>query len=120
MASKLFVGSLSWNATDQMLQDVFSQVGTVVSVAIIKDKYSGKSKGFGFVEMSSEEEAQKAVQELNGKDVDGRAITVSEARPQEPRTNGGGGGGGSRYGSNNRSGGGGYNNDRRGGGGNRY
>ena len=116
MASKLFVGSLSWNATDQMLQDAFSQVGTVVSVAIIKDKYSGKSKGFGFVEMSSDEEAQKAVQELNGTQIDGRAITVSEARPQEPRNNNSGGGG-SRYGSNN-SRGGGYNNDRRGG--NRY
>ena|SRR5258708_7329082 len=119
MASKLFVGSLSWNATDQMLQDLFSQVGTVVSVAIIKDKYTGKSKGFGFVEMSSDVEAQKAVQELNGKDVDGRAITVSEARPQEPRNNNSGGG--SRYGSGSRDsrGGGGYNNDRRGGG-NRY
>jgi RNA recognition motif-containing protein len=98
MTNKLFVGSLSWNATEQMLQDLFSQVGTVQSVAIIMDKYSGKSKGFAFVEMSSEAEAEKAIHELNGKDVDGRAITVNEARPQEPRTNGGGGGGGSRYG----------------------
>lgn len=97
MTNKLFVGSLSWNATDQMLQDLFSQVGTVQSVAIIMDKYSGKSKGFAFVEMSSQTEAEEAIRKLNGADVDGRAITVNEARPQEPRTNGGGGGG-SRYG----------------------
>jgi RNA recognition motif-containing protein len=112
MTNKLFVGSLSWNATEQMLQDLFSQVGTVQSVAIIMDKYSGKSKGFAFVEMSSEAEAEKAIHELNGKEVDGRAITVNEARPQEPRTNGGGGrsfgggnsrgGGGSRGGYNDR------------------
>lgn len=95
MTKKLFVGSLSWNATDQMLQDLFSQVGQVVSVAIIKDKYTGKSKGFAFVEMATEEEAEKAVQQLNGAMIDSRAITVNEARPQEPRQNGGG----NRYGS---------------------
>ncbi len=106
MTNKLFVGSLSWNATEQMLQDLFSQVGKVQSVNIIMDKYSGKSKGFAFVEMSSDQEAEKAIHELNGKEIDGRAITVNDARPQEPRT----GGGGSRFGSSNRSGG--YSNDR--------
>ncbi|HSW88062.1 MAG TPA: RNA-binding protein [Candidatus Saccharimonadales bacterium] len=122
MTNKLFVGSLSWNATEQMLQDLFATVGTVQSVHIIMDKYSGKSKGFGFVEMSTPEEAEKAIQQLNGSQVDGRAINISAALPQEPRNNAGGGG--SRYGSgggNNSRGG--FRNDRndRGGrGGGRY
>lgn len=96
MTNKLFVGSLSWNATEQQLQDLFSTVGTVQSVHIIMDKYSGKSKGFGFVEMSTPEEAEKAIQQLNGSEVDGRKINISAALPQEPRNNAGGG---SRYGS---------------------
>lgn len=113
MAKKLFVGGLSWDTTDSSLQDFFSKVGNVVSATIIIDKYSGKSKGFGFVEMSTDEEAEKAKQELNGQTLDGRAINVSDARPQQPRENrygGGGYGGGSR---DNRFGGG--NRDRRGG-----
>lgn len=85
MATKLFVGGLPWAVDDAQLQDFFSKVGTVVSASVIKDKFSGRSKGFGFVEFASEEEAQKAVEELNGKDMDGRNIIVNEARPQEPR-----------------------------------
>ena len=96
MATKLFVGSLAWATTDDSLSALFSQVGTVTSARVITDRATGRSKGFGFVEMSSDEEAQKAVAELNGKDLDGRAIVVNEARPMEPRDNssrGGFGGG---------------------------
>ncbi len=116
MAAKLFVGSLSWDTTNDSLKDFFATAGTVVSATVLTDKFTGKSRGFGFVEMSSDEEAQKAIAELNGKTLDGRAIVVNEARPMEPRTGGGGGrsfgggGGGYRGG----GGGGGYN---RGGGG---
>lgn len=97
MATKLFIGSLAWATTDDSLSALFSQVGTVVSARVITDRATGRSKGFGFVEMSTEEEAQKAVAELNGKDLDGRSIVVNEARPMEPRDNssrGGGFGGG--------------------------
>jgi RNA recognition motif-containing protein len=83
MATNLFVGSLSWNVTDDQLKEFFSAVGTVASAKVITDRDSGRSKGFGFVEMSSDEEAQKAVKELNGKDLDGRAVNVSEARPRD-------------------------------------
>lgn len=97
MSNKLFVGGLSWDTTNESLQNFFAQIGTVVSATVITDKFSGKSKGFGFVEMSSPEEAQQAMQELNGKALDGRTIAVSEARPQAPRDNRGhrpsGGGG---------------------------
>ncbi len=92
MVNKLFVGRLSWDTTDQTLRDFFATVGTVTSAAVIMDRMTGKSKGFGFVEMSSVDEAQKALQELNGKTLDGREIAVSEARPQAPRDNRGGGG----------------------------
>ena len=85
MANKLFVGSLAWATTDESLNTLFSQVGTVVSANVIKDKYSGRSKGFGFVEMSTDEEAEKAKAELNGKPLDDRNIVVTDARPQEPR-----------------------------------
>ncbi|MBP9732631.1 MAG: RNA-binding protein [Candidatus Magasanikbacteria bacterium] len=85
MAKKLFIGSLAWATTDQTLADFFATVGTVESATVLKDKFTGKSRGFGFVEMSTEEEAQKAVAELNGKDLDGRPIVVNEARPQEER-----------------------------------
>ncbi len=98
MATRLFVGSLSYNVTDQMLSDAFAQAGTVVSAKVIMDRMTGRSKGFGFVEMSSDDEAKKAIEVMNGKDVDGRAIAVNEARPMEPRTGGGGGGGGYRGG----------------------
>lgn len=85
MATRLFVGSLAWATTDDSLKDLFSSAGTVVSANVITDRESGRSKGFGFVEMSSDEEAQKAVKELNGKDLDGRPIVVNEARPREER-----------------------------------
>jgi RNA recognition motif-containing protein len=96
MATKLFIGSLAWATNDDSLKEFFSQAGTVVSASVIMDRETNRSKGFGFVEMSSDEEAKKAVDELNGKDLDGRAIVVNEARPREdrPRGDGGGGGGG--------------------------
>jgi RNA recognition motif-containing protein len=98
MASKLFIGSLAWATNDDSLRDFFSTVGTVVSASVIMDRETNRSKGFGFVEMSSDDEAKKAVEELNGKDLDGRAIVVSEARPREDRPRGGGGGGGGGFG----------------------
>jgi RNA recognition motif-containing protein len=97
MAMKLFVGSLSYNVTSDQLEEVFAAIGTVVSADVIVDRYSNQSKGFGFVEMSTDDEAKKAIAELNGKEVDGRPIVVNEARPQEnrgPRPGGGGGFGG--------------------------
>jgi RNA recognition motif-containing protein len=85
MASKLFVGSLAWTTTDDSLKDFFSGVGTVVSATVIKDRETNRSKGFGFVEMSSDEEAKAAVEQLDGKELDGRPIVVNEARPREER-----------------------------------
>ena len=85
MSNKLFVGSISWGTTEDGLAEAFSQAGTVVSAKIITDRATGRSKGFGFVEMSSDEEAKAAVEMLNEKELDGRTIFVSEARPQEPR-----------------------------------
>ena len=85
MAKKLYVGNLSYNMTEETLKETFSAAGSVDSAIIIKDKMSGRSKGFGFVEMSSDEEAQKAVEMFNGKELDGRALTVNEARPMEER-----------------------------------
>lgn len=85
MAKKLYVGNLSYNMTEDTLKDTFSAAGSVDSAIIIKDKMSGRSKGFGFVEMSSDEEAQKAIEMFNGKELDGRALTVNEARPMEER-----------------------------------
>ncbi len=87
MASKLFVGGLSWDTKEDSLKNLFSQAGNVVSATVITDKFSGRSKGFGFVEMSSEEEAKEAIKKLNGQSLDGRNITVNEARPQQPREN---------------------------------
>ena len=81
MAKKLYVGSLSYNTTDDQLKDHFSQAGTVESATVIMDRNSGRSKGFGFVEMSSEEEAKKAIEMFNGKELDGRNIIVDEAKP---------------------------------------
>ncbi len=104
MAKKLYVGSLSYSTNDDTLKNTFSQAGTVESATIIMDKMSGRSKGFGFVEMSSDEEARKAIEMFNGKELDGRTITVNEARPQESRPQGGfnpakrGGFGGNRFG----------------------
>ncbi len=85
MSKKLFVGRLAYETTSSQLEELFAQVGTVVSATVIMDKFTGQGKGFGFVEMSSEEEAQKAIDTLNGKDLAGRNIVVSEARPQEDR-----------------------------------
>jgi cold-inducible RNA-binding protein len=88
MATKLYVGSLSYGVDDKQLGDFFASAGTVVSANVISDKYSGQSKGFGFVEMSSEDEAKEAVKTLDGKELDGRAIKVTEARPREDRPQG--------------------------------
>ena len=85
MATKLFIGSLSYGVNDDQLADFFSGVGTVVSAKVIIDRETGRSKGFGFVEMSTDDEAQAAVKQLNGKELDGRPIVVNEARPQEKR-----------------------------------
>lgn len=83
MAKKLFVGSLPWVVDDAKLAEIFSQAGTVISAKVIKDRDTGRSRGFGFVEMSTDEEADLAVKNLNGADVDGRQIVVNEARPSE-------------------------------------
>jgi RNA recognition motif-containing protein len=93
MAKKLYVGGLPYSTTDDQLRDAFAEAGTVESAIIIIDKMSGRSKGFGFVEMSSEEEAQNAINMWNGKDFGGRTLTVNEARPmgERPRGNNGGG-----------------------------
>ncbi len=104
MAKKLYVGNLSYDTTDSTLQQMFEEFGTVVSAQIIMDRDSGRSKGFGFVEMDSNQEAQAAIDALHEKQVGGRPLTVNEARPREER---GGGGGGGRSGGG-RSGGGGY------------
>ena len=87
---KLYVGNLPYSANQQTLQDTFSKCGTVESINVISDRDTGQSKGFAFVEMSSNAEAQKAIQELNGSSLDGRAIKVNEAKPQEKRSGGGG------------------------------
>jgi cold-inducible RNA-binding protein len=109
---KLYVGNLAYSITDADMQSTFEDYGTVDSAVVIMDRDSGRSKGFGFVEMSDEAEAKAAMAGLDGKDIDGRALKVNEARPREDRGSrgGGGGGGGGGY----RGGGGG------GGGGNRY
>lgn len=85
MASKLYVGSLSFSVNDDQLKELFSSAGTVVSASVIIDRDSNQSKGFGFVEMSSDAEAQEAIKSLNGKEVEGRTIVVNEARPKEDR-----------------------------------
>ena len=96
MATKLYVGGLSYNTTEDALKDAFSNAGTVTSASIIMDKMTGRSRGFGFVEMSSDEEAKNAVDMWNGKELDGRTLTVNEARPlgERPARRPGGGGGG--------------------------
>src|SRR5918911_727709 len=93
MGKNLYVGNLPFSATDQILVDTFAQCGTVESAKIITDRDSGRSKGFGFVEMSSDAEAADAIAKFNGADYEGRAMNVSEARPMAPRENRGGGGG---------------------------
>lgn len=105
MATKLFVGSLPYTINDDQLAELFAAAGTVTSAKVIVDRDTNRSKGFGFVEMSSDEEVKAAIDQLNGKEVEGRSIVVNEARPQENRNGGGGshGGGG---------GGGGFNRNR--------
>ena len=111
MGSKLYVGNLSYGTTSQDLNTLFAAHGNVTSAEVLQDRETGRSKGFGFVQMSTDEEAQAAIAALSGKEHDGRALTVNEARPREdrPRSGGGGGGGGYRSGGSNGGGGGGYN-----------
>lgn len=90
MGSKIYVGGLPYSATDQELNDLFASHGTVESARVITDKFTGQSRGFGFVEMASGEEASAAITALNGSQFGGRTLTVNEARPQEARTGGGG------------------------------
>jgi len=92
MSSKLYVGNLSFDTTEVDLQDTFAEAGTVSEVALMQDKFTGKSRGFAFVTMASADEAQKAISLFHGKTVQGRALTVNEARPREERAGGGGGG----------------------------
>ncbi len=102
MSNKIYVGGLPYSTTEGQLQEIFSAHGAVESARVITDKFTGRSKGFGFVEMSSGGEAQKAIEALNGTEIEGRTLTVNEARPQEKRSGfgddrrGGGGGGGGR------------------------
>jgi RNA recognition motif-containing protein len=113
---KLYVGNLSFQTSSDDLQQLFSQAGTVESASVVEDRETGRSRGFGFVEMSSNEEGQKAIEQFNGKEINGRNLTVNEARPRENRGGGGGGGrggyggggGGRGGGGGNRGGGGGY------------
>jgi RNA recognition motif-containing protein len=121
MGSKLYVGNLSYNTTSSDLEQLFSQHGTVQSAEVISDRDTGRSKGFGFVEMGSDQEAQAAIAALNGQQSDGRTLTVNEAKPREdrgPRGGGGGGGGRGGYGGGGGGGGrGGYGGGSSGGGG---
>jgi len=109
VGKRLFVGSLPYSTMDDDLQQLFAQAGTVESAAVISDRDTGQSKGFGFVEMATDEEAQKAIDMFNGYEINGRALAVNEARPREERGGGGGGfGGGRGGGGGSRGGGGGY------------
>ncbi|HEV2915674.1 MAG TPA: RNA-binding protein [Pyrinomonadaceae bacterium] len=118
MSMKLYVGNLAFQTSSEELQTLFAQAGTVESAAVVEDRETGRSRGFGFVEMASNEEGQKAIEQFNGKELNGRNLNVNEARPREDRGGGGGGRGG--FGGN-RGGGrsGGFNGNRSGGGGRR-
>ena len=115
MSTKLYVGNLSFQTTSEDLQELFAQAGTVESASVVEDRMTGRSRGFAFVEMSTPEEAAAAIEQMNGREVGGRALKVNEAKPRENR--GGGGGGGRGFGGN--RGGGGYGGGNRGGGGGR-
>src|SRR5436190_1637936 len=116
MSTKLYVGNLAFQTTSEELQSLFAQAGTVESASVVEDRMTGRSRGFAFVEMATAEEANAAIEQLNGKEVGGRALKVNEAKPRENRSGGGGRGfGGNRGG----GGGGGYGGNRGGGGGNR-
>jgi cold-inducible RNA-binding protein len=110
MAMKLYVGNLSFQTSSEDLQQLFAQAGTVESASVVEDRDTGRSRGFGFVEMASKEDGEKAIQQFNGTDLNGRNLTVNEARPREDRGNRGGGGrggfGGNRGGGGGRGGGG--------------
>jgi RNA recognition motif-containing protein len=112
MSMKLYVGNLAFTTSSQDLQELFAQAGTVESASVVEDRDTGRSRGFGFVEMSSKEEGEAAISQFNGKEVNGRALNVNEAKPRENRGGGGGRGG---FGGN-RGGGGGYGGNRGGGG----
>jgi cold-inducible RNA-binding protein len=109
MSMKLYVGNLAFATSSQDLEQIFGQTGTVTSASIVEDRETGRSRGFGFVEMSTKEEGEAAISQLNGKEVSGRALKVNEAKPREPRSGGGGrsnfGGGRSNYGRNGNNGG---------------
>ena len=98
MSMKLYVGNLAFKTSSEDLQQLFSQAGTVESASVVEDRDTGRSRGFGFVEMASKEEGEAAISQFNGKEVDGRNLTVNEARPREDRGNRGGGGGRGGYG----------------------
>ena len=97
---KLYVGGLPFSVSDRQLEELFAEHGTVESARVITDKMTGRSRGFGFVEMSSQEEAQSAIESLNGSQLEGRTLTVNEAKERAPRPGGGGGGGGRSFGRN--------------------
>lgn len=117
MSMKLYVGNLSFQTSSDDLQEMFAQAGTVESASVVEDRETGRSRGFGFIEMSTSEEGKAAIEQFNGKEVNGRNLTVNEAKPREDRGGRGGGGGGGRggYGGGGGGGRGGY-----GGGGSRY
>jgi cold-inducible RNA-binding protein len=115
MSTKLYVGNLAFQTTSEELQELFAQAGTVESASVVEDRMTGRSRGFAFVEMSTPEEAAAAIEQMNGREVGGRALKVNEAKPRENR--GGGGGGRGFGGGGNRGGGGGYGGNRGGGGG---
>ena len=117
MSNKLYVGNLAFQTTSEELQQLFAQAGTVESASVVEDRMTGRSRGFAFVEMSSKEEATAAINQFNGKEISGRALTVNEAKPRENRSVGGRGfGGGNRGGYGNRNGGGGRGGNNYGGG----
>ena len=115
MSTKLYIGNLAFQTTSQELQELFAQAGTVESASVVEDRMTGRSRGFAFVEMSTKEEANAAIEQFNGKELGGRALKVNEAKPRENRAGGSGGRG--FGGGGNRGGGGGYGGNRNGGGG---
>lgn len=113
MSTKLYVGNLAFQTTSQDLQELFGQAGTVQSASVVEDRDTGQSRGFAFIEMSSDEEAAAAIEQFNGKEVGGRALKVNEAKPRENRGGGGRGFGGNRNGFDRNRGGGNYGHDRK-------